>query len=105
MTAAAESAPIPVKIRILDKEFTVGCEPDEKAALLEAAAALDSKMRAIRGVNRMAAMDRVMLLAALNFVSEFHALQKAQSRRETELSDVVRTLADKLDTLQPDPAV
>lgn len=97
--------PIPVKIKVLDKEYTIGCEPDERDALIAAADALDSKMREIRGANRMAAVDRVLVLAALNFISEFHALQQAHSTRESELASMVGSLAAKLDALPADPAV
>ena len=43
----------PVTIRILDREYTVGCEPDERDGLMAAAKLLDAKMREIRGGNRM----------------------------------------------------
>ena len=38
----------PVNIKILDREFTVGCEPEERDGLLAAANLLDSRMREIR---------------------------------------------------------
>ena len=46
----------PVIIRILDREYTVGCEPDERDSLAAAARLLDARMREIRGGNRVAAM-------------------------------------------------
>ena len=53
----------PVSVRILDREYTVGVEPAERDSLTAAARMLDTRMREIRGSNRMAAVDRVAVLA------------------------------------------
>ena len=94
----------PVSIRILDREYTVGCEPDERDSLQAAAKLLDAKMREVRGGNRVAALDRVAVLAALNLAHELQQLRDGIERRESELS---RTMADvnrRLDDLfEPAP--
>lgn len=91
-----------VNIRILDREYTVGVDPDERDGLLAAARLLEAKMREIRGSNRMAAIDRVAVLAALNLAHELEQLRSEQRSRDREL---VRTLADlnrRLDALGGD---
>ncbi|MFZ5637670.1 MAG: cell division protein ZapA [Pseudomonadota bacterium] len=91
-----------VNIRILDREYTVGVDPDERDGLLAAARLLEAKMREIRGSNRMAAIDRVAVLAALNLAHELEQLRTEQRSRDREL---VRTLADlnrRLDALGGD---
>lgn len=88
-----------VNIRILDREYTVGVAPDERDSLLAAARLLETKMREVRGSNRMAAVDRVAVLAALNLAHELEQLRNEQRSRDREL---VRTLAElnrKLDAL------
>lgn len=98
------SASEPVSIRLLDREYTVGCEPDERGSLLAAAKLLDNKMREIRGNNRMAALDRVAVLAALNLA---HELQQMRSDNESHDRELERTLGDlnrKLDSLFETPA-
>lgn len=93
----------PVVIRLLDREYTVGCEPGERDSLLAAAKLLDSKMREIRGGNRMAALDRVAVLAALNFAHELQQVQQATQGAdrgiERTLSDLERKLDGLSDTL------
>jgi cell division protein ZapA len=81
----------PVTIRLLDREYTVGCTPDERDSLVAAARLLDAKMREIRGNNRMVALDRVAVLAALNFAHELQQLKHESEGRDRELA---RTLAD-----------
>ncbi|MCW0391213.1 cell division protein ZapA [Xanthomonas sontii] len=81
----------PVSVRILDREYTVGVEAEERDGLLAAARLLDAKMREVRGSNRMAAVDRVAVLAALNLAHELQQLRDEQGQREREMA---RTLAD-----------
>ncbi|GAB2613546.1 cell division protein ZapA [Novilysobacter erysipheiresistens] len=89
----------PVSIRLLDREYTVGCEPDERDSLLAAAKLLDSKMREIRGSNRMAALDRVAVLAALNFAHELQQLRDEDEGSNRQLARSLGDLQRKLDGL------
>jgi cell division protein ZapA len=89
----------PVNIRVLDREYTVGCEPDERDSLLAAAKLLDQKMREIRGSNRMAAIDRVAVLAALNLAHELQQVRGDGEGRDRELSRTLNDLRRRLDDL------
>ena len=89
----------PVTVRILDREYTVGCEPDERDGLMAAAKILDSKMREVRGGNRMAALDRVAVLAALNLAHEVQQLRDENERRDRELARTLGDLNRRLDGL------
>lgn len=94
----------PVNIHLLDREYTVGCVVEERDSLLAAARMLDAKMREIRGGNRMAALDRVAVLAALNLAHDLELLREETSRRELDLTRSVGELNRKLDGLFTDPA-
>lgn len=89
----------PVTVRILDREFTVGCEPDEREGLLTAAALLDGRMREIRSGNRTASVDRIAMLAALNLAHEFQQLARTAQLREQALGQSLGALNRKLDGL------
>jgi cell division protein ZapA len=56
-------------------------------------------MREIRGANRMAAIDRVAVLAALNFAHELELLRDSRKGRDRELANTIGELQRKLDTL------
>ena len=84
---------------MLDREYTVGCEPDERDSLMAAAKLLDAKMREIRGSNRMAALDRVAVLAALNLAHELQQLRDDGEGRDRELARTLGDLHRKLDDL------
>lgn len=93
----------PVTVKILDREFTVGCEPSEREGLLSAATLLDGRMREIRNGNRMASVDRIAMLAALNLAHEFQQLARATRQREQALAGSLGELNRKLDGLLDAP--
>lgn len=88
-----------VNIRILDREYTVGVDPDERESLLSAARLLESKMREVRGGNRMAAIDRVTVLAALNLAHELEQLRNENALRDREIARTLVELNYRIDTL------
>ncbi|MCX7033813.1 MAG: cell division protein ZapA [Arenimonas sp.] len=89
----------PFNVKILDREFTVGVEPDERDSLMAAAHLLDARMREIRGSNRMAALDRVAVLTALNLAHELLQLKQAAEQRDVALNRTLGDLNRKLDGL------
>jgi len=60
---------------------------------------LDAKMREVRGGNRMAALDRVAVLAALNLAHEVQQLRDENERRDRELARTLGDLNRRLDGL------
>jgi cell division protein ZapA len=91
------SATEPVSVHILDREYTVGVSPDERSGLMAAAKLLDSRMREVRGSNRMAAVDRVAVLAALNLAHELQQLRDEQHARNRDVERTLQDLHRKLD--------
>lgn len=87
----------PVSIRILDREYTVGVSEDERASLTAAARMLDSRMRELRGTNKMVAPDRLAVLTALNLA---HELQQLRDERGGEADRLLAEAHSKLDALQ-----
>ncbi|HEX5694728.1 MAG TPA: cell division protein ZapA [Arenimonas sp.] len=89
----------PVNIKILDREYTVGVEPGEREGLTAAAQLVDSRMREVRGGNRMAAIDRVAVLTALNLAHELLQLRGQAETRDQALAQTLGELNRKLDGL------
>ena len=57
-------------VAILDREFRVACPEDERAELLEAVSYLDQKMREVRDTGKVATIERIAIMAALNITHE-----------------------------------
>ncbi len=62
--------PIPVTVRILDKEFRVSCPENEQNALMASADLLNTRMREVRDSGKVFGADRVAIMAALNLTHE-----------------------------------
>ena len=89
----------PVAVHVIDREYTVGVEPGERDSLMAAAKLLDGKMREVRGANRMAAVDRVAVLAALNLAHELQQMRDENNSRDRELARALDGLQRRLDGL------
>ncbi|MGY6518345.1 MAG: cell division protein ZapA [Lysobacteraceae bacterium] len=89
----------PVNVRILDREYLVGCPPEEREGLLAAARLLDARMREIRGGNRMAGIDRIAVLAALNLAGELLEHRGQGEGRDGEIRRGLAELNRKIDGL------
>lgn len=87
----------PVSVHILDREYTVGVEPAERESLTAAARVLDGKMREIRGSNRMAAVDRIAVLAALNLAHELQQVRDEQLAQQQRFQSAMHELNRRLD--------
>ncbi|WCE04743.1 cell division protein ZapA [Pseudoxanthomonas sp. JBR18] len=86
-----------VNVHILDREYTIGVEPGERGSLMAAAKLLDTRMREVRGAHKMAAADRVAVLAALNLAHELQQLRDQQAARESEFTRTLGDLHRRLD--------
>lgn len=90
----------PVSIRILDREYTVGVSEDERASLTAAARMLDTRMRELRGTNKMVAPDRLAVLTALNLAHELQQLRDDGGDRNGDAFKLLDEANRKLDALQ-----
>ncbi|WP_159016522.1 cell division protein ZapA [Cognatiluteimonas profundi] len=87
----------PVNIHVLDREYTIGVEPEARDSLMAAARLLDGKMREVRGSNRMAAVDRIAVLAALNLAHELQQLREQNQGAQHDAAVLLESLQRKLD--------
>lgn len=87
----------PVVIRILDREYTVGVNEDERASLNAAARMLDQRMRELRGSNKMVAPDRLAVLTALNLAHELQ--QRPAGGADAEAIALIDQANVRLDAL------
>ena len=67
-----------ISVRILDKEYQIGCPAEERTELLDSAEILNAKMREIRDRGAIVGLDRIAVIAALNLAQD---LLHAQDRK------------------------
>ena len=68
-TVAGERT-VTLDIHLLGRDYKVACKESERAELTEAVAYLDQRMREIRGGGKIAGVDRIAVMAALNITND-----------------------------------
>ncbi len=86
-----------VAVNILDREFLIGCTPEERPGVIAAASYLDGKMREIRAATRAQGVDRIAVLTALNITHEFLQLKNRTENDSGTLAQHLQLLRSKLD--------
>ncbi len=95
MTAQAT----PMTVRILDRDYQVACEEDEREALIAAADYVDRRMQEVRARGNVIGTDRVAVMAALNIAHDLLSLQESEralQRVNEGVGDLQQRVAAKL---------
>ncbi|HET7611464.1 MAG TPA: cell division protein ZapA [Rhodanobacteraceae bacterium] len=88
---------VTVNVKLLDREFLVGCKPDEREGLLAAVEHLNRKMREIRHAARSPGYDRIAVLAALDVTHDLLMLQRSQNQLSSTAGEQIAMLRRKLE--------
>lgn len=67
-----------IDVHILDRDYRLAVDPDDKPRLLDAARLVDERMRTIRESGRVKGIDRIAVMAALQFAHEMLTADGAQ---------------------------
>jgi len=89
-----------IDVRILDRDYRLAVPGDEKADLIEAVQVVDQKMRAIRDAGRVAGVDRIAVMAALQLAHELLAARASTAAAGSADSDAasrIRRMTAALD--------
>ncbi len=78
-----------LEIKILDRELRIACPEEQRSELLDAVAYLDKRMREIRDAGKIASVERIALMAALNIT---HELLTTKIGRGVDLNDFKRRM-------------
>jgi cell division protein ZapA len=93
MSGATKTAIKTLDIKLLDRELRVACPEEERGELLDSVAYLDKKMREIRDAGKIASVERIALMAALNIT---HELLSVKIGRGFDVADFKR----RIDSMQ-----
>jgi cell division protein ZapA len=87
----------PISVTILDREYQFTCQPEEREALVSAAAFLDERMRDIKQSGNLMALERIAVMTALNLADELLKQQSRDQQRSEQVDQRIRRLAEQLD--------
>jgi len=85
-----------VKVSIMQREFTVACSQEESRGVVEAAAYLDRKMRAVSKGAQVLSIDRCAVMAGLNISHELLALRQSLHDNE-QINSRLESLRRRVD--------
>lgn len=91
----------PVTVRILEREYRVMCQPDQRRDLMESALFLDQQMRQIRDSGRISSIDKIAVMSALNLAEEVLKLRQQLAERTEKVDRRIRQMAIELDQALP----
>ncbi|MBL8375273.1 cell division protein ZapA [Accumulibacter sp.] len=83
-------------ITLLGKEYRVACPPDQRAALLSAAAYVDGKMRDIAEKTKSNLAERIAVMAALNIAHEHLGLNQESPEQHQKIESEIGLDMDAL---------
>ncbi|MCG7987590.1 MAG: cell division protein ZapA [Candidatus Thiodiazotropha weberae] len=92
-----KSNTLPVTVSILDKEYRISCQPDERESLLQAAAFVDGQMREIRQAGRIIGTERIAVMTALNIANDLLLSQKTKEDGSQNITHRIKTLQEKIE--------
>lgn len=88
---------VPVSVTILEKEYRVGCPPEQRSALQASANLLDTRMREIREAGRVVGADRIAVMAALNLTHELLQNRDLKDNLSHSLTQRIKMLQDRIE--------
>ena len=88
-----------VTVKILDRDYEVSCGHDEVEDLVRAARSLSVRMRDIRRSGKVVGLDRIAVMAALNYAHEYLEMKDRLGRIVADTDDRAGRMAERVAAL------
>lgn len=82
---------------ILDKEYRIACNAEERESLLESARVVDERMREVRNAGRVIGTERIAVMVALNVAHELLDLKHDKSYDSQAITRRIQSLQEKIE--------
>ncbi|HEX4871946.1 MAG TPA: cell division protein ZapA [Nevskiaceae bacterium] len=92
-----EKEPLSLTVRIMGREYTVICPPEEHEALVASADFLNERMTTIRKRGKALGAERIAVMAALNIARELLELQGSEKVAPPDAEALARLRQMRLD--------
>lgn len=86
-----------VTVKILGKDYQIACGEDQAHNVIDAALMLDGRMKEIRNSGRVIGLERIAVMAALNFAHEYLALKNDIKNNTSDADKRLLQLHEKLE--------
>ena len=87
----------PVTINILDKEYLISCNEDEREQLHTAVTYLNTKMLDMKNSGRVIGSERIAVMTALNLAHDLLAYKQENDDYTSSVDTAIQRLRNKID--------
>ena len=88
-----------VKVRILDRNFTIACPPGEQASVEAAAEYLNDQLENMQTQSKVIGLEHTLVLAALNIANELLSKKSQGTAGDGDALVRVRELRDRVQSV------
>ena len=85
-----------VTVRILDRDYEVSCGESEVEDVVRAARSLSERMLEIRQAGKAVGLDRIAVMAALNYAHEYLEMKDRLARAVADADDTAGRMAERV---------
>lgn len=86
----------PVNITILDKEYLISCDEEEREQLHDAVQYLNNKLLELKRSGKVIGTERIAVMTALNITNEFLAYKQKNNDYTEELDTTIKRIQGKI---------
>lgn len=86
----------PIKVTILDKEYLIGCEEEEKESLRQSVNYLNQQMADMKNGGGVIGAERIAVMTALNITNELLAYKKENQDYTFKIDSTLKRLQTKI---------
>jgi cell division protein ZapA len=94
---SADPASKPVSFTILDKEYLISCNEQEREALHRAIELLNRKMREVKSSGKVIGAERIAVMSALHIAHELLEYKQRNESYTSNVDSLIRRLQSKID--------
>ena len=87
----------PVTVNILDKEYLISCDENEREQLHTAVTFLNEKMLDMKNSGRVIGSERIAVMTALNLAHELLAYKRENDDYTSSVDNTIQRLQSKID--------
>jgi len=93
----SQNKPIPVSLRILEKDYVVACPEEERETLIASAQFFNKKVQEVREGGKVVSTERIAVVSALNIIHEYFQQQQQRENDIRLVNSQVTHLQDKIE--------
>ena len=86
----------PVNVTILDKEYLISCEEDEREQLYNAVQYLNNQLQELKRSGKVIGTERIAVMTALNITNEFLAYKQKNNDYTEVLDTTLKRIQGKI---------